>query len=99
MNNDHIPPEDTTQRRSDGDNLRICHVNIHSLGTGEQGPTSMANYKLNQIRTILQLEHKFDAIGLSETWLIPTVQDDDIHLENYVVHRKDRVGRGGGVCI
>ena len=60
---------------------------------------SHANVKLDQMRTILKLEHKFDIIGISETWLTNTVSDDDIKLNEYVVYRKDRQQRGGGVCV
>jgi len=79
--------------------MKMCHVNIQSLGSGDLGITSRANYKLDQMRTILQMEHKFDIIGLSETWLSPNVENEHIALANYDVHRKDRNGRGGGVCV
>jgi exonuclease III len=55
--------------------------------------------KLDQLRTILQIENQFDIICVSETWLSDQVSDDDIQLENYDVHRRDRQSRGGGVCI
>ena len=80
-------------------NIKMCHVNIQSLGAGEQGPTSIANVKLDQIRSVLQFRHEFDIIGLSETWLNPSVTDEDISLEEYTVFRKDRPQRGGGVCV
>ena len=79
--------------------MNMCHVNIQSLGTGDLGITTGANYKLDQMRTILQMEHKFDIIGLSETWLTPNIDDEHISLANYDIHRKDRDGRGGGVCV
>ncbi len=79
-------------------NIKMCHVNIQSLGAGDQGITSTANYKLDQIRTILQINEQFDVIGLSETWLTEAVSDEDISLDNYLVYRKDRQHRGGGVC-
>ncbi len=79
--------------------MTMCHTNIQSLGTGELGPTTRANSKLDQMRTIFKLEHKFDIIGVSETWLTQSVTDEDINLESYDVYRKDRNGRGGGVCI
>ena len=80
-------------------NIRMCHVNIQSLGAGEQGPTSIANVKLDQLRSVLQFQYEFDIIGLSETWLSPSVTDEDISLEEYTVFRKDRPQRGGGVCV
>ena len=80
-------------------NLKMCHINIQSLGSGEQGPTSTANAKLDQLRTILQHQHHFNVIAVSETWLTGCVSEEDIALDNYEVHRKDRRGRGGGVCM
>ena len=80
-------------------NLKMCQVNIQSLGAGELGPTTTANTKLYQIRTVLQHQHQFDIIAVTETWLTTAVSDDDIGLDNYNVYRKYRQGRGGGVCI
>ena len=77
----------------------MCHVNIQSLGTGEQGQTSSANVKLDQVRTILQLRKQFDIICLSITWLTDKVFDEEIKLENYDVYQRDRQSRGGKVCI
>jgi len=78
--------------------IKMCHVNIQSLGRGDQGITSNANLKLDQIRTVLQLEHQFEVIGISETWFTPAVSDDDIALQDYTLHRKDRTDRRGVCC-
>ena len=48
---------------------------------------------------MIQHQHQFDIIAVTETSLTTAVSDDDINLENYKVYRKDRQGRGGGVCI
>ncbi len=77
----------------------MCHVNIQSLGSGELGPVSTANVKLDQVFTILQMREEFDFICLSKTWLNKNIPDDNIELENYVIHRRDRGVRGGGVMI
>ena len=61
--------------------------------------TTTANTKLDQIRTVLQHQHQFDIIAVTETWLTTAVSDDDIGLDNYNVYRKDRQGRGGGVLV
>ncbi len=80
--------------------LSMCHINIQSLiGAGKQGPTTDANTKLDQVRTILQLQHNFDIICMSETWLSNTVPDENIELEGYDVYCRDRQLRGGGVCL
>ncbi len=79
--------------------LRMCHINIQSLNPGEPGLTTRANYKLDQMRTVLQLEHHFDVIGVSETWLMAKHTDEQIALDNYDIHRKDRDTHAGGVCV
>jgi len=37
-------------------------------------------------------------ICISETWLDSSVNDAEIHLDNYSVVRRDRDRHGGGVC-
>jgi len=86
------------QVQSEFKNIAISHINIQSLGSGEQGITSDANVKLNQLQTILCHEHKFDIVCVSETWLNDGIPDEDINIDNYVLYRKDRATRGGGVC-
>jgi len=78
--------------------IKMCHVNIQSLGRSDQGNTSNANVKLDQIRAVLQLEDQLEVIGISEIWLTPAVADDGIALQDCRVYRKDRTDRGGGVC-
>lgn len=38
-------------------------------------------------------------ITLSETWLNSEISDDEVRLDNYVLFRKDRGSRGGGLII
>ena len=78
--------------------IQMCEINIQSMGAGEKGPTSSANVKMDQLRTILQHEHQFDVIGVTESWLTSDVTDEDIQIKNYEVFRRDRNSRGGGVC-
>jgi hypothetical protein len=85
------PDDEVTTRQ--GNQLKMCEVNIQSLRAGDRGPTRTANVKLDQLRTILQHEHNFDVIGVTETWLTPTVTDTDINLVNYTVYRLDRTAR------
>ena len=40
-----------------------------------------------------------DVVGLSETWLSSDISDTSFHIENYVLKRRDRSGRGGGVAF
>lgn len=68
-------------------NLRIAHLNIRSL---------IAHFA--EFRGLL-LNSSFDIIGLSETWLCPSIRDEDINIPGYILIRKDRLSRGGGVCF
>ena len=91
----HVQHEDGAPMKQ----IKMCEINIQSMGAGEKGPTSRANVKMDQLRTILQHEHQFDVIGVTETWLTSDVTDEDIQIENYEVFRRDRNSRGGGVCV
>ena len=42
---------------------------------------------------------KFSIFCLSETWLSSHIYDSEIFPSNFVVYRKDRPSRGGGVLI
>ena len=43
---------------------------------------------------------KIDIVLVCETWFTPKHADSLYHINNYVLHRKDRASRrGGGVCI
>lgn len=44
-------------------------------------------------------EYKYDVIGVSETWLHADISDEVVLLDNYVLVRQDRLGRGGGVAV
>ncbi len=68
--------------------ISLCHANIQSLGSGDQGVSATANVKMDQIRTILC--NKFEVICLSETWLNNNVPDNDVNLDEYTLYRRDR---------
>ena len=38
-------------------------------------------------------------LAVTETWLDESVTDSEIELNGYIVHRKDRNRKGGGVCL
>ena len=44
-------------------------------------------------------EHKFHILGLYETRLSKDITDQEIELEGFDIHRKDRDVNGGGVAI
>lgn len=69
------------------ENMIIAQLNIRSLIT-----------KLNDIKHILE-QHNYSILCLTETWLSPEIADVILQIPNYTLIRKDRVGRGGGVCM
>lgn len=52
---------------------------------------------LNKVQTLLLYEP--DIVAITETWLSPSVYNHEIAPPNYVVVRKDRPSRGGGVAL
>ena len=85
-----------------GPRFSLCHTNVQSLapsGTGSH-VADRANFKLDEIETTLVNTHKFDFIGISETWLDNTILDESIKIPGYTLMRKDRIcaRRSGGVC-
>ena len=68
--------------------LQICHANVRSL----------TRSKLKDIE--VTLASSYDVIGLSETYLTPTVPSDLFALNGFHdIIRKDRQGIGGGVAL
>lgn len=76
--------------------LSIVHINARSLL-----PITASNphFKLDEIQTILNLQHKFEIIAVSETWLKNSTSDTDVNLPGYNLYRNDRNTAGGGVAI
>ena len=50
------------------------------------------------MKYILLKEREIDILCISESWLLPNVQDRFINVPNFRIYRRDR-GKGGGVCI
>lgn len=44
-------------------------------------------------------QNKIDLIGVTESWLSSDIQDSLFSLNNYVIFRRDRIGRGGGIFL
>lgn len=68
-------------------NLKLGHLNVRSLLTG-----------FNHFSDLV-IEHEFDIMCTSETWLNNTLSTDIVHIPNYKFYYKNREGRGGGVGI
>ena len=76
--------------------LSIVHINARSIY-----PTNVTNrtFKLDEIFSVLCIQHKFDVICISETWLTQAISNDDINLVGYKLFRRDRGRLGGGVIM
>ena len=70
-----------------GRSIRYAHLNVQSLFP-----------KLNAVRALIR-EHKIDILAITESWLNADVRDVDIFVAGYVVERRDRGARGGGICF
>lgn len=68
-------------------NIRVGHINVRSLLP-----------KINTIKNFLQ-DNQYDILAVTETWLSPHVVNSLVNIEGYRLVRKDRDGRGGGVCF
>lgn len=69
------------------DQLKVAHINIRSLVPKF---FDLSNYVL---------ESDFDIFTISETWLNSDISNDALKIDRYNLVRKDRKGRGGGVCM
>ena len=68
--------------------LRIAHINPRSLMPS-----------LDDVIDIVTREN-IDVLGVSESWLRPSVEDSFLIILGYKCERQDRArGRGGGTCI
>jgi exonuclease III len=67
--------------------LKAAHVNARSLVP-----------KLEDIKHFLT-EANIDILAVSETWLNSNISNSDIDINGFNLVRRDRDGRGGGVCI
>ena len=83
-NNSSIPASNNSN------NFSVFHLNIRSI---------KANKKLSDLIDFTTVQHDFDLITLSETFLGPIVRDDEISIPGYDLYRKDRNRHGGGVCM
>lgn len=67
--------------------LHLLHLNVRSLLP-----------KITEIRH-LSKSGKVGVFCFTKTWLDDSITDAEIELENYLVIRRDRNRKGGGVCI
>ena len=67
--------------------LKIAHLNVRSLMP-----------KLDSLKILFE-NKPFDVFTVSETWLKPSILDNEIHLPGYSCVRSDRLGKVGGGCL
>lgn len=81
--------------------FQFCHLNVNSLLAGVNTNLHIPSQhsKLDEIYSSLVIEHKFDVIALTETWLDANINSEDIKMENFQIFRKDRNRHGGGVMV
>ena len=74
--------------------MSFCHVNTRSLFANND------DAKLGQLQT-QAIDHQWDLIGISESWLNNSIPDKTVSLDGYMPPlRRDRQNsRGGGVMI
>ena len=65
--------------------LSFCHLNAQSLLSGVDITRHIPaqHSKLDEIFSVLALDRDFDIIAISETWLTPCIDSDEIKLEGY----------------
>ena len=77
-----------TQQLPSTRGLKISHLNIRSLYP-----------KLDSIRLLLR-DQPFDIFTISETWLNPTITDQELFILGYTILRQDRSRKlGGGIAV
>ncbi|KAJ8287062.1 hypothetical protein GJAV_G00046610 [Gymnothorax javanicus] len=67
--------------------LHFLHLNARSLLP-----------KIEEFRLVARRSNAA-VIGVTETWLDNSVEDSEVEIPGYIIHRKDRQRTGGGVCI
>ena len=90
-----VPAPNHVPQNSINKSLSICHINIQSLYLTERGNQRR---KINEIEATIINSMHMDIVCLSETWLKPSILDEDVDIAGYQFKRKDRVtSRYGGV--
>ena len=67
--------------------LRFFQVNCRSLGN-----------KVLEFQSLVEI-HGPDVVICTETWLKEEISDSEIFPRSYHKFRRDRINKGGGVCI
>ena len=77
--------------------IKLCQVNMRSLLA--DGDTTHGTTKFSEFKTFVY-SNDFDIIGITETWLDGSIDNDKLYLTEYLPPiRKDRSRHGGGICV
>lgn len=83
-----ITPENLTS--FDNFPFSLLHLNTRSL---------VKHYD-DLLSLLASMDHMFNIIGCSETWINERASTNTLNLDGYVLYNKNRTGRpGGGVCV
>ena len=88
--------------KSDNTKTSNTHLNVHYFNARNitaclWNARSLVN-QLNSFQSYI-LSRDFDLIAITETWLTNSILNGEILPSDYVVYRRDRTSRGGGVLL
>ena len=66
----------------------VCHLNAQSLMN-----------KMDELHSVLTGANRPVVLGVSETWLDHSIPTCEVSVPSYVLHRRDRGRRGGGILV
>ncbi|CAB4008015.1 Hypothetical predicted protein, partial [Paramuricea clavata] len=78
------PGINVAQQLSGCRGLKISHLNIRSLYP-----------KMDEVRLLLK-DQPIDVFTISETWLNPSISDEELSVPGYTILRQDRLEQIGG---
>lgn len=74
--------------------------NDHSYSLMHLNTRSLNKHYDDFLSLLASLDHRFDVIGCSETWITDKSYLNILNLNGYVLYNRNRSGRpGGGVCL
>ena len=76
---------------------QFCHINLRSITA--DGDTSMGTTKFQEFESFVA-GYNFEIIGISETWLDNSIDNENIALKHYLPRiRRDRNRHGGRYIV
>ena len=83
------------------DNMSVIHCNWQGfLGSSRiRYDTGGHHNKLDKVHEIPTSSNLPNIFSITETKLGPSIDDKEIYIENYIIHKANRYRQGGGVAI